>query len=228
MNLGESGTPGYPLPVPVSNDAASGQAARQWTPAFSAEMITALAGFPQIEDAAFRRMVWKHVGDRLGTPDGLGRNEYPDYRDDITAIVDALKAQGNEKAALKALVDEMEERRPRTRALDLLRDCYMAIMGLTALSVEQLHSIFTVIEPWRWNLVQVFQLAHEAAFEDEVPLPLRDEQVLQDVVRQLNEARVAAAARPPLVVRFLDKLGVRHRARAAPSSRPWWRELRAS
>jgi hypothetical protein len=179
----------------------------RWSAAFSRTLACALGEFPSMEESGFRSLFLRRVREQLGMPGGLRMSAHEDARDHIVAIVFACQDHEDPVAAVKALHDVMAELRPGTAGLGLLQDCYLAVSGMAALSVERLYSVLEIIGSLsrECDKVTVHDAAREAALDGEI-LPLRGTEDLVEALRRLNVARAGGPGQVPVVVRFLARL----------------------
>jgi vWA-MoxR associated protein C-terminal domain/TIR domain/Effector-associated domain 2 len=178
-----------------------------WTAAFTRELSESLIAFPDMHEYAFRRLVLRDVGERLGYPGNFPVENHNDFRDHIRTIIYSCKDCGYPAEAVAALVAAIRELRPGARELDRLEDCEASIKGLSTLGAPRLHSVLHAAAPLSLTLdrVSIHELAHGVATAGET-LPLRGREYLPEVIRRLDAAQETVPEAVPLVVRFLAAL----------------------
>ena len=213
-----------PMSGPPAVPALAGRAGgRHWSAAFTSVLAYSLGEFPSMGSVGFRDLFLRRVREQLGVPGALGMSAHDNARVHILAIVFACQDHEDPVAAVKALHDVMSELCPGTGGVGLLEDCYLAVSGMAALSIERLHSVLEIIGPlsWECDRITAHGIAREAALDGEI-LPLRGTEDLVGIVRRLNVVRISGLAQVPLVVRFLARLAGRVGERPAPSSTLRW------
>ena len=166
-----SGAPSSPL--------GTAQSMVSWTTAFTRELSEALIAFPDMHNPAFRRLVLRGIGERLGYHDTFPAESHNDYRIHIRAIVYSCKDHEYPPDAVAALVDTIRELRPGTCELERLEDCEASVKGLSVLGAPRLHSVLGIVATLSrtFDRVSIHELAHRIATNGET-IPLRGRESL--------------------------------------------------